>query len=44
MTIEEQTRDDLIKYRLDQAEVLLLYSDMKSFIEQIEAFISASNI
>lgn len=41
---ENRTSGDYDSFVIfDQAEVLLLYSDMKSFIEQIEAFIIASN-
>ena len=41
---ENRTSGDYDSFVIfDPAEVLLLFTDMKSFIEQIEVFISASN-
>ena len=41
---ENRTSGDYDSFVIfDQAEVLLLFTDMKSFIEQIEIFIRASN-
>jgi uncharacterized protein (UPF0332 family) len=41
---ENRTSGDYDSFVIfDQAEVLLLFSDMKSFIEQIEVFIRVSN-
>ncbi len=42
---ENRTSGDYDSFVIfDHAEVLLLFSDMKSFIEQIEAFIRASKV